>query len=411
MATEVELFEQYDLPGRESIRGLIDSNGKAQIQLGGRPVASYSTDGSGNVTGLAGPGGGVITANQPIRKTYSDAVSVLAVPPTIAQVTQTATTIASGVLFSVQSAGVLRSDYYDYIGTPLFTWSAAPAFMVPGSVTGSYLGRNCIYRFWSDSTDVEFYLNNFNSRFNIRVDGQPIQLTQFTFSAAGTAQQVKLTFVTAQPRLYEIDGYNMPFAGVYVTATASVWAARKQSQLVAVVGDSYTQGTGSDSPDQTWFATAMRILGHRYFPEGIGSTGYLTASPADPTTRLANYLNVLSARPDTIILALGYNDSAGSQSSILASATSAITAAKAIASRVCVLGPWTPLGATANLTSTKNTLISAAATGGVPFIDIENVINSVNKTAYTGGDNVHPVAAGHYFLGHVIAEKLAVINL
>jgi hypothetical protein len=57
MATEVELFEQYDLPGRESIRGLIDSNGKAQIQLGGRPVASYSVDGSGNVTGLVGPSG------------------------------------------------------------------------------------------------------------------------------------------------------------------------------------------------------------------------------------------------------------------------------------------------------------------------------------------------------------------
>jgi len=59
MATEVELFEYFDIPTRERIRGIIDTNGAAGITLGGRAVTSYSTDSSGNVTGLVGPGGGV----------------------------------------------------------------------------------------------------------------------------------------------------------------------------------------------------------------------------------------------------------------------------------------------------------------------------------------------------------------
>lgn len=57
MATEVELFEFMDLPGRESVRGYVDSNGKANVSLGGVQMPRFTTDASGNITGLAGPGG------------------------------------------------------------------------------------------------------------------------------------------------------------------------------------------------------------------------------------------------------------------------------------------------------------------------------------------------------------------
>jgi len=56
MATEVELFEYFDIPTRERIRGIIDTSGAAGITLGGRPVAAFTDS---TYTSLATPAGSV----------------------------------------------------------------------------------------------------------------------------------------------------------------------------------------------------------------------------------------------------------------------------------------------------------------------------------------------------------------
>jgi hypothetical protein len=67
MATEVELFDYYDLPGRPHIRGVIDSNGQAQIRLGGVDGVNGGAFTAGNpvVTGVTNPvtGGLTLSAN------------------------------------------------------------------------------------------------------------------------------------------------------------------------------------------------------------------------------------------------------------------------------------------------------------------------------------------------------------
>ena len=79
MSTEVELFDYSDTPSSQHIRGIIDVNGNAQIQIGGteatsssvkktgNPLASFSLDSSGNPIGLVGPGGGVILETAKIQ--------------------------------------------------------------------------------------------------------------------------------------------------------------------------------------------------------------------------------------------------------------------------------------------------------------------------------------------------------
>lgn len=65
MATEVELFEFNDIPTRPGLRGYLDVNGDAQISAGGVDMPTFAVDANSNVTGLVGPGGGLIRINVP----------------------------------------------------------------------------------------------------------------------------------------------------------------------------------------------------------------------------------------------------------------------------------------------------------------------------------------------------------
>lgn len=259
---------------------------------------------------------------------------------------------------------------------------------------------------------IDLRVLRFNSKFNVFVDNAPISGSAFTTTSDGQPDLLTLDFSalanpTATKRL-KVFGINMLENGFYIGPTYSAWPPTNNNKIAAILGDSYTQGTGATSVGETWARFGLSALGYDIFPEGIGGAGYLTTGTTAPDTRMTARLGAMPVGPDLIVLALGYNDSAGSQSTIATNHVATVAAARAAwpNARIVTLGPWTPLGATANLTTTKNTLATSSSSVGVDFIDIENIINSTNAVAFGNGDNVHPNAAGHQYLGNQIAQRM-----
>lgn len=321
-------------------------------------------------------------------------------PPTITQTTTNSTTISSGVIWPAVSGG-LPTSTYECIGSAPLPWSTVPTHLIPMVGGATAISNHATYRFFTDSSEIELRLLNYNTKLNIRVDGRLVQQAAFSFSAAGSTQMLKLGFGSSAVRLIEVCGFNMPFGGVYTTPTGSIWPAPVVEPFMWVIGDSYTQGTGADSVDQTWAAVFARLMGYAYNSHGIGGSGYRTASPNDPVTRISTVIPSLRQMPDVAVVALGYNDAAASQSEISVACTSTIQALKQYlpSSKIVVVGPWTPLGDTTTLTNTRSTILACAQSAGVEFLDIQGIITAANASGYGNGDSVHPNAAGHYLLG------------
>ncbi len=370
-------------------------------------------DANGNVVGLGVGGQSIIRAYNGDgrglkRKSFNEVVPVMASPPTIAQATASTSTIASALLWPAVVSSALN-PVFSYTGIGPLPWQNDASYIVPKSAVATEIAQQSTYRFWTDALTLELRLINFTGRFQIYIDGQSVQAATFTTAGAGAGEILKLTFATAEPRFIEITGYNFPFGGCWTEPSARVWAAEQTLPLMFIVGDSYSLSAGHN-----WLDYCARMMGYDYAADGVGGSGYMTASPADPTSRLNVRLANLSRKPDVIVFALGYNDSASPQVSIGANATSAINAAKALCPQatIVVLGPWTPQGDTTNLTNTAVTLEAAANAAGVLYCSIRGMISMANEAKYIGADNVHPLdSASHAYHAHVIAGLLMRLGL
>lgn len=254
----------------------------------------------------------------------------------------------------------------------------------------------------TDAPIVDIKMLKNNSNFVVLVDDQPIQAAPFTTDSSGQPDILAVDFsATATPskaRRFTWFGINMLTYGFYVGSSYSV-SKPASKPLAAIVSDSYAQGTGANGTAQTWARYCFKALGYDFLPEGVGSAGYLSVTT--PASRITDKIGNMPVAPALVVLALGYNDAGGNQANIAASHAACVAASRALwpSVRVVTMGPWTPLGATAGLTTVKNTLMASAAANGSRFIDIENIINASNASIYTGPDLAHPTASGHPFLG------------
>jgi lysophospholipase L1-like esterase len=329
---------------------------------------------------------------------------VMAAPPTVTSFNGTTSSITSAQNVSPGSTSVRRTGA-NIVNGGFEYYNNDPS-------------RVLVLDFWSDSTLFELVLSRFNANVDVRVDvgdGLGLKLAQssaFTTDSAGSGIILKLDWTAAatpgQPRRYRIAGQNFRFWGLNIDAGASIWTPQDRAPLMYFFGDSYTQATNANGIDRSYARTVGDVLGYEAYNDGIGGTGWTSTSTSLPTTRIAACLAQLTSTPDTIVTALGYNDAGGNMTTLATNYDAAVAAIRAAApsARVVTVGPWTPLGTTANLTTVKTTLSGRAAALGVTFIDIENVVSSVNKAINTGGDNVHPTPAGHQFLGYRIAELM-----
>lgn len=366
-------------------------------------LARFSKDASGRVTGLVGPDGGRLAAVKARALPPQVETSAYAGAPTITDLATATSGIASGVR-------VTKDDpCFTYLSASLGAWASNSNYVAPSSLSNFMAVTFC-----TDAPAFELYLNRYNSRVMIEVDGRPALSSHISLDSNGSPNLVKVDFSgVRQARTIRVSGYNMPFGGLYIGPSDSVWLAKDSRPLISFVGDSYSQGTGANAQALTWAATCARLLDYQYWIDGIGSTGYTTAGVNSMANRTAARTNALVRRiagineqvtPDYQVWALGYNDFSAAQSAVETGFDEGYTASNK--NPDVIIGPWTPLGSTAGLDNIRAWLQSRASAKNLPYIDIKNYVNSANKTVLTGGDNVHPVQAGHDYLGYRIAQDL-----
>lgn len=336
------------------------------------------------------------------------AITVMAAPPTMTHADASVTSIAGGI------------SHNPLNNTAKFRW-LCPGGCTAGSggLVGNWTSSRdpsdpVIVDFMTDASIIEVRFLNYVTAVGIFVDGQPVQSTAYTTGAAGSAHLWKLDFTAdsdpAKVRHIRVEGVNLVLTTIYTNATASIWAPDPSTRkLLAVMGDSYVQGTGAVQSQRHVGTLIAHLLGMDHYWEGVGGTGWTSAGSNAPATRIQNRIGALNRKPDYLFIPFGYNDKAAADFTAHGTAFDAMMAAirnYLPQTKVIIGAPWTPLGTQADLTNVRAFNLAKASEYGLPFLDIDNLVNASNKSIYTGGDNVHPTVAGHYYLAQRIAQKL-----
>ncbi|MFV0624143.1 SGNH/GDSL hydrolase family protein [Sphingomonas sp. ac-8] len=338
---------------------------------------------------------------------------MLPVPPAVI-VTDAATTGIAGAVRVPATSGSFRRT-----GPPVVPIAADPALYGASDGAGNTaFGAFVQWEWMSDASQLDLLVLKYNAVFDLFVDGQPVQAGAFATPATGDRRLVKLDWSAdadpRRPRHYRLAGTNLLFGGLYLDAAGSAWAPgdRAGAGLLAVLGDSYTQGTGALSAARNWVAAAAAQLQMDGWSDGIGGSGWNSPGSNAPVARIGRGIAVLTRAPDIVVTALGYNDAAVDAAGVQrlrASYDATIAAIRAAwpGARLVSLGPWTPLGPTGGLGTVRAAIAERAAAAGVRFVDLEGMIGAGNRALYTGTDSVHPTPQGHVYLGRRIGQAIA----
>lgn len=322
--------------------------------------------------------------------------------PTYTKTDQAATTITGGVMVS-RGSGKFR-----YTGPAVGNWPAQSSFYVPGGTGTLQVSAMLNVDFMTDAQYVEIYTLRYNTKLDIRVNG--FITNSVSLDSAGSATLLKLDFgadSVGVVKHIELAGFNFPFGGVFTEASGSVWyPSLDKRPLIYFFGDSYTQGTGAAGPDQVYAKVIANQLGMRSYQDGIGGTGWASSDAANLVTeRFNRRLDKMGEAPDFVVAALGYNDSGANVDTVKNNldAWVKLVQAKYPDAKIVVLGPWTPLGATAALDTIEDAIKAKCTELNLSFVSAKDVLNAKNKGIYNSGDNVHPNQNGHNFLGYRMA--------
>jgi lysophospholipase L1-like esterase len=282
-------------------------------------------------------------------------------------------------------------------------------------------------------TDAQTFQLRFNYQtggvYRLNIDGR--KYTDLLQSVGGTtpgsSHLLTIDLGSAAPRVIRLDFYTVPFGGVFLPPTATMWSTVPYGGRIMAFGDSLSDGSAQNTGGGggTWFHRAARFLGSNdCWDEARGGTGYITpGSFATLADRVA--ADVVAWNPNRLIVWAGYNDNTGNQTSIGTAAASLYATIKAGLPQceVYVLGCWCPTASPAtSITNTDATLRTAAAAAGFPFISPVTgsiydssgtlvathgpFITSGNIAGYIGADNVHPTDAGHVYLSRRITAAI-----
>lgn len=342
----------------------------------------------------------------------------------------------------VALAGSDVTGRFLYLGAGNFTiGSGSPdnTYVLPVSrypnTRGSFSSSQSTYSFsfGTDATSFQLRLN-YQAAGHLRmwVDGRP--LTDLMQPIPGTTPgNTHLYTVTlgavSKPRVVRFDCSVMPFGGIYLPPTATMWKPPQPRDRVMVLGDSLSGGSAMNTAlgAGTWFNKAMQLFGYEdSWQEGIGGTGYITPGTAVVfQDRVA--VDVTPWAPDVLFIWGGYNDNAGSQPAIGTAADLLYSTIQTAlpATQIYVLGCWAPTGSPGSgITNTDNTLRLSTAAAGIPFVSpvtgsIYNAAGTLvathgpwitgtgntgsptgsgNADQYIGSDSVHPTDAGHAYI-------------
>lgn len=310
----------------------------------------------------------------------ADAFGMYDGPDPLLTLTQSSTTtIASGVFYAPDSSEV---SFGGASGFQYGTVSPDTAYYLPTSKyphTYASPQQNWALEFETDAQVFEWGFKYLGAQtcYRLLVDGKPTTelMQSVPGSSVGSAYMMKVDLRTGAmtPKRIRLEFSGMPLRGVYLPPTDTLWMPTFQGDRLMVLGDQLSDGSSMETGGGagTWFYRCARYLGVAdAWEQGTNGSGYITAGTADTFgNRLA--ADVTAYSPNRLIIWGGYNDSAGSQSSITTAAAALYTA---IATNLpncqtTVIGCWSPTGSPSSaITTTDVTLQNAAAAAGLPFI-------------------------------------------
>jgi lysophospholipase L1-like esterase len=361
--------------------------------------------------------------------------------PTITTTQTTTSSITSAVKYApplVTLAGTdVRGDFLFLGATDFQIGASAPdtSYALPTSryphTYASGQGAWAV-EFVTDASVFELRFKYISSAsvYKMSIDGKPVTATPVSVggTTTGSGHMLKVDFGSSAVRRVRFDLYTVPFGGIYIGPSASLWRPVTARGRLMVLGDSITDGSTQNAGGGTgtWLYKAARMMGITdVWDQARGGTGYITpGSYAIFGDRLT--ADVVAYSPDVLIIKGGYNDNTGSQTAIQAAAASLFSAAKVAlpSTQIIVSGPIAPTATPAtSLTNTDNTLRTEAATAGLPYISLVTgetrngagtvistqnpFITAANASTMIGVDGIHPTDAGHAELGRWMVRALA----
>lgn len=310
-------------------------------------------------------------------------------------------------------------------------WPDSEFYASSHAVTaGNYVANGPWYvDFMFDGDAFEIYTKGVGAKYRIMVDGAWADETPYTDSvASGARHLIKVAFGSRANRHVRIEmRHDFRFGGIYAAPTDTVWKpSTPTGPKVAVLGDSYVFGSGTDSAYVNGFVTELGYLmgWPNVRASGLGSTGYLETS-GGATFRGRVDTDVIDWAPDIVIVFGSVNDDGETSSAMQAEAEllyADIVAGLPDATLIVVGPPW-PRTPTASIQTVRDGIEAAATTANGVDLFVDAVDSSdpwftgsgrVGATAgdgnadyYTSTDSTHPSVAGHKYLARRIAAGIA----
>lgn len=205
----------------------------------------------------------------------------------------------------------------------------------------------------------------------------------------------------------------LAFLSVSLSSPAADPAATNRVIRVVCVGDSITQGVGTQRPDeQSYPARLQALLGKGYEVRNCGVGGRTLLRKADPL----DYRGALEYVPDVVIIALGTNDSKtpiwnAHQGEFTDDYVAMIKAFQALPNHPQVWACLPPPAFPGNWGITEEVIRSGVIPGiqkaaqltGIQVIDLHQPLLE-NKSWFP--DTVHPNEAGAQRIAELVAAKV-----
>ncbi len=183
---------------------------------------------------------------------------------------------------------------------------------------------------------------------------------------------------------------------------------------VAVVGDSYTTGTGEGGlGPRSWTERAWQMLaqgGERIAPDvaAEGRAGY--GVPGDHGSIFEDLTARAVKADDALVVLFGSRNDQGVDAGQLAGkAHDTFDLARLLApsARLLVIGPpWPTADVPGNVLEVRDALAAQARAAGAAFIDPIAEHWFVGRPDLIGADGIHPNDAGHQYLANKIAPLI-----
>jgi lysophospholipase L1-like esterase len=178
---------------------------------------------------------------------------------------------------------------------------------------------------------------------------------------------------------------------------------------VAIVGASYTAGTGPDNPEQAWAVGLARLLHWNAVIYGVSGAGYIKAgaSGRGPMARMLGQEGLPGLRPALVIVQAGHDDAglpAGLERRRVGAAVNLVAAA-APAARIALVTAFAgAAGGSPALRRTDDAIVSAASAADPGVIIMDPLTG--RWTYPRAGDGLHPTATGDAWIARTVAAIL-----